>query len=62
MWGTDGRSVRDVYIAGRHVVGDGRVLTLDTDALFAEAADRQRGLLERSGLTVPSPWPHHDAT
>lgn len=62
VWGTDGRTVRDVFIAGRQVVGDGRVLTVDTDALYAEAAERQRDLLKRADLTVLSPWPHRDAT
>ena len=36
--------------------------TVDTDALYAEAAERQRDLLERADLTVLSPWPHRDAT
>ena len=62
VWGTDGRSVRDVYVAGRHVVGDGRVLNVDTDALFAEAAERQSSLLRRAGIELPSIWPLRDAT
>ena len=62
VWGTDGRSVRDVFVAGRQLVGDGRVLTVDTDALYADAANRHTALLERAGIEVPHPWPHRDAT
>jgi 5-methylthioadenosine/S-adenosylhomocysteine deaminase len=61
VWGTDGRSVRDVFVAGRQVVADGRVTTIDTDALADAAADRQRRLLDRAGITVPRGWPHISA-
>ena len=61
VWGTDGRSVRDVFVAGRHVVADGKVVSIDVAALAAAAADHQRHLLERAGITVPRPWPHIDA-
>ncbi|MET0663877.1 MAG: amidohydrolase family protein [Ilumatobacteraceae bacterium] len=62
VWGTDGRSVRDVFVAGRHVVADGKVLSIDIGALAVAAADLQRHLLERAGITVPRPWPHIDAS
>jgi 5-methylthioadenosine/S-adenosylhomocysteine deaminase len=61
VWGTDGRSVRDVLVAGRQVVADGRVVSVDTEALATAAADHQRALLARAGLEVPHPWPHLDA-
>ena len=61
VWGTDGRSVRDVFVAGRHVVADGKVVSIDVGALAVAAADHQRHLLERAGITVPRPWPHIDA-
>jgi len=61
VWGTDGRSVRDVFIAGRQVVRDGRCTAVDVGALRAEAQARQRSLLDRAGLTVPHVWPHVDA-
>lgn len=61
VWGTDGRSVRDVLVAGRTVVRDGRVTTIDVDALRAEAEERHRSVLARAGITVPHPWPHLDA-
>jgi 5-methylthioadenosine/S-adenosylhomocysteine deaminase len=62
VWGTDGRSVRDVFVAGRQVVRDGRVISIDLDALAAAATERQRRLLDRAGITVPHRWPHRDAT
>lgn len=58
VWGTDGRSVRDVYVAGRRVVADGRVTTIDAEALYAEANTRQADLLERAGVTPKPAWPH----
>jgi 5-methylthioadenosine/S-adenosylhomocysteine deaminase len=41
MWASDGRSVRDVLIAGREVVRDGRCMTVDLDALRDEATRRR---------------------
>ncbi len=61
VWGTDGRSVSDVWVAGRQVIADGRSTLVDEDALYAAAAEAQRSLLDRTGLHVPHVWPHHDA-
>ena len=61
VWGTDGRSVRDVFVAGRHVVADGRATAVDLDELRELATHRQARLLARAGLDVPHPWPHIDA-
>ena len=61
VWGTDGRSVRDVFVAGRHVVESGRVVSIDVDALAEAATEHQRFLLDRTGITVPHPWPYVDA-
>jgi 5-methylthioadenosine/S-adenosylhomocysteine deaminase len=61
VWGTDGRSVRDVLVAGRPVVRDGRCVTVDAEALWQDAAAAQASLLERAGITVPHVWPHLDA-
>lgn len=60
VWGTDGRSVRDVVVAGRPVVRDGVCLTVDIAALRSEAAAAQRSLLQRAGLAIRSRWPHID--
>ncbi len=61
VWGTDGRSVRDVFVAGRPVIRDGRCVTVDAPALRQAAAGRQRSLLDRAGITVPHVWPQLDA-
>lgn len=61
VWGTDGRSVRDVFIAGKDVVRDGVCVTVDTDALWEAAQDQQQSLLDRAGITVPHRWPEIDA-
>ncbi len=57
VWGSDGRSVRDVYVAGQPVVAGGQVNTVDVDALAAEAADAGRSLRMRSGVEAVSRWP-----
>lgn len=61
VWGGDGRSVRDVIVAGRVIVRAGRCVTVDAPALWREAAFAQQSLLERAGITVPHRWPHVDA-
>lgn len=60
VWGTDGRSVRDVVVAGRPVVRDGVCVTVDPDELRDRAAEAQRSLLARAGLEIPHRWPHID--
>ena len=45
MWGSDGRSVRDVVVDGRHVVRDGVCVSVDVAGLRAAADDRRRFLL-----------------
>jgi len=62
VWGTDGRSVSDVWVAGRQVIAAGRSTMVDEDALYAAAATAQQSLLDRTGITVPHVWPHLDAT
>ena len=61
VWGTDGRSVRDVWVAGRQVISSGVSTQVDEVALAETAAEAQRGLLARSGIEVPHRWPHIDA-
>lgn len=48
VWGTDGRSVRDVWVAGRQVVRAGRIVTVDVEAAAAAASARA----ERLGQTI----------
>ena len=45
VWASDGRSVSDVVVAGRVVVAGGRCVTVDLDALRAEATARRDALL-----------------
>jgi 5-methylthioadenosine/S-adenosylhomocysteine deaminase len=47
VWGTDGRSVRDVWVAGRQVVADGEVVTVDVAAAAQEARARAERLAEK---------------
>jgi 5-methylthioadenosine/S-adenosylhomocysteine deaminase len=61
VWSTDGRSVRDVVVAGRIVVRDGVCQTVDEQALRAEAQAARASLLKRSGITVPDSWPLIDS-
>ena len=49
IWGSDGRSVRDVVIDGRVVVRDGRCVTVDLDALRGAAIARRDHLLRAVG-------------
>ncbi|MGY6502126.1 MAG: amidohydrolase family protein [Acidimicrobiales bacterium] len=57
VWGTDGRSVRDVVVDGRIVVRDGRCTSVDLDDLAVQAAERRSGLWRRAGLDAPVRWP-----
>ncbi|MEL6891193.1 MAG: amidohydrolase family protein [Actinomycetota bacterium] len=61
IWGTDGRTVRDVFVAGRRIVDDGHVITVDVVALRAEADVRRAALIERAGITPHHRWPDVDA-
>jgi 5-methylthioadenosine/S-adenosylhomocysteine deaminase len=62
VWGTDGRTVRDVIVDGKVVVRDATNTTVDLDALRDELQSAATSLLQRAGLTVPHRWPHLDAT
>ena len=57
VWGSDGRSVRDVFVAGSPVVEDGRVTALDIDELVDEAVAAGRALRARSGVAEVARWP-----
>ena len=49
IWASDGRSVRDVFVAGRQVIADGRCTTVDVDGLRTEATSRRDFLLRTRG-------------
>lgn len=57
VWGTDGRSVRDVIVAGEIVLRDRRSTRVDEDALRSAARERSRHLMRRAGIDVPRRWP-----
>ena len=61
VWGTDGRSVRDVWVAGHQVIASGISTLVDEQALEKAAQEAQAALLARAGITVPHRWPHKDA-
>jgi 5-methylthioadenosine/S-adenosylhomocysteine deaminase len=58
VWGTDGRSVTDVWVAGTQVIAAGHSTQVDEETLYAEAAKAQQSLLARTGIEVPHVWPH----
>ena len=57
IWGSDGRSVRDVYVAGTKVVADSRLTTVDVDSLVDDAVAAGSALRQRSGIPDVSRWP-----
>lgn len=57
IWGSDGRSVRDVFVAGEQVVADGRVTKLDVDELADDAIAAGTALRSRSGVGTVARWP-----
>ena len=59
--GTDGRSVRDVFVAGRAVLRDGGCVNVDAETLWREAGAMQQSLLDRAGIVVPHRLPQIDA-
>ncbi|WP_435279788.1 amidohydrolase family protein [Streptomyces sp. 1222.5] len=65
VWGTDGRSVRDVVVAGQPVVRSGRCTRIDETALAGQVQHRASSLRHRAGIPVdscrglcPSPQAH----
>jgi 5-methylthioadenosine/S-adenosylhomocysteine deaminase len=57
VWGTDGRAVRHVVVAGEVVVRDGHSTRVDEAALAAAAVDAGHALRQRAGLPVSADWP-----
>lgn len=49
IWASDGRSVSDVFIAGRRVVGGGRCVSVDLDGLSGEVQSRSAALIRAGG-------------
>lgn len=56
VWASDGRSVCDVVAAGRVVVRERVVTTVDLGELARDASAAHRALVERAGLPVRAVW------
>ena len=50
IWGTDGRTVRDVVLDGEIVVRNGASTRVDEAELAAKAQEAQAALLSRAGV------------
>lgn len=50
IWGSSGKAVRDVFVAGNQIVRDGRLTGIDLEDLRQEASKAQKALLSRAGL------------
>jgi 5-methylthioadenosine/S-adenosylhomocysteine deaminase len=50
VWGSDGRSVREVWIAGRPVVTDGSVTSVDAEALAHAGREAGKALMRRASV------------
>ncbi|MDB5446261.1 MAG: putative hydrolase [Phenylobacterium sp.] len=58
VWGTDGRSVRDVFVGGKDIVRGGRCVTVDLLELKLTAAEAAAALFAKTGIVYPNRWPH----
>jgi 5-methylthioadenosine/S-adenosylhomocysteine deaminase len=56
--GATDRSLASVWVDGRKLVEAGRLLTLNVETVCARADASAAAVLERTGLRVPSVWPH----
>jgi 5-methylthioadenosine/S-adenosylhomocysteine deaminase len=61
VWGTDGRTVRDVVVDGQVVVRNARCTSIDEDALAQEARAASAALFARAGIERRPTWPVVDA-
>lgn len=57
VWSADGRGVHTVVVDGAVVVEDGRMTTLDEEALYAEAQRMGEAITARSGLPDKAKYP-----
>jgi 5-methylthioadenosine/S-adenosylhomocysteine deaminase len=57
VWGTDGRTVRDVVVDGDVVVRDRRCTRVDELSLIDDAKKAQAELFARAGITRTPTWP-----
>ncbi len=57
VWSADGRGVHTVVVDGTKVVEAGRMLTVDEDAMWANAQQSGEAIVARSGLPDKSKYP-----
>ena len=57
VWGTDGRTVRDVVVGGEIVLRDKQCTKIDEAAVLAAAAPARDALFARAGITPKPTWP-----
>ena len=57
VWSADGRGVHTVVVDGAFVVEDGRMTTLDEEALYADAQRMGEAITTRSGLPDKAKYP-----
>jgi cytosine/adenosine deaminase-related metal-dependent hydrolase len=57
VWSADGRGVHTVIVDGAVVVEDGRMATVDEEALYAAAQEAGEAITARSGLPDKAKFP-----
>jgi 5-methylthioadenosine/S-adenosylhomocysteine deaminase len=57
VYSADGRSVETVYVNGRLIMDDRKVLTVDENEVIARCMALSEKLLERTAVSVPGRWP-----
>ena len=57
VWSADGRGVHTVVVDGEVVVKDGRMTTVDEEALYAAAQEAGEAITARSGLPDKAKFP-----
>jgi 5-methylthioadenosine/S-adenosylhomocysteine deaminase len=62
VWSADGRTVRDVFVAGKAVVRDRQCVTVDLAALHLDAAAAAPALFARANIQLQHRWPHIPAS
>src|SRR5215204_285735 len=57
VYSADGRSVETVYVNGRLIMDNRKVLTVDEDEVIERCMTLSDQLLQRTGVSVPGRWP-----
>jgi 5-methylthioadenosine/S-adenosylhomocysteine deaminase len=57
VYSADGRSVETVYVNGRLIMDDRKVLTVDENEIIGRCMMLSEKLLQRTGVSVPGRWP-----